>query len=158
MTKSAETSLLKLLKQRRNAAGPRAKGYDAAEVVAEWRSAVADLIAKIEGWLADAKSENLVVMTRELAWLHEAQLGQYQVTLLTVQLPGQQVLTVRPVARFVLGAEGRVDVTVGPRSAMLVRDKGGRWLLARQTPPALRPIALTERVFNSVVVELLEGR
>ena len=62
--------------------------------------------------------------------LHEALIGEYDVTRLDLTTPAGYTISLKPIATYVLGADGRVDLQ-GPlndRKLIWRRDTGKWWI------------------------------
>ena len=87
----------------------KAKSIDWVAKRKDWCQAIAALTSNIRMW---SENENWLV-TRQDKELTEEHLGTYKVPELTIKTPGGH-LTVEPVGRNIVGAEGRVDISVFP--------------------------------------------
>lgn len=119
-------------------------------VRAEWLDAVERLYDEIARW-AEAREWGT---KRDVTELADSFLGTYEAPVLLVHTP-QGRLQLSPVARFVTGGTGLVDLSVMPsfEYVRLVRDEQG-WTVFEdegERPPA----PLTEAAFADVVERLL---
>ncbi len=91
----------------------------------EWLDLLAQLTNTIKQWV----QENEWLVAEQQKTITEDKLGTYTTCELHVRSP-QGNLIVEPVARFVAGAEGRVDISAFPtlHRFLLIR-KDGRWQL-----------------------------
>jgi hypothetical protein len=91
----------------------------------EWVAACERLIAQIEQWCSEI---GWSVERTELD-LSEQSTGPYKVAALRAQLAERIELQVTPIARHVLGAQGRVDIEAWPslNRIKLVRQSGDIW-------------------------------
>ena len=121
-----------------------------------WTSDLAELRGEIRGWLANLEQEELLTIEEAALSCSEEQLGAYDAPFLRLRFPAGEVVEVRPIARVVLGAKGRVDVTLGARRFMLFRIDEGRWELVEGLSP-ICTLPLTEEVFLSALHGLLDG-
>jgi len=98
---------------------------EAAKTRADWVALVERILSQIEGWA----EQNGWPVHRETKEITEEALGTYAVPVLQIKLPGGR-LYVEPVAREVVGAEGRIDLYSWPglHRLLLVRS-GGKWAL-----------------------------
>ena len=90
-----------------------------------WVAELGELIGEIAGWARDAGWDVDVTTVRR----EEADLGEYDAPALRLGRPGGRVY-VTPVARRIMGGQGRVDLEAFPglTRLALVR-RGGRWRL-----------------------------
>jgi hypothetical protein len=105
--------------------------------LAEWREAVDELLTQLRSWFESAGWS----VGHESRDITEDLLGTYRVAGLKVQTP-DGVLYVEPVARFVGGAEGRVDLFAFPTlyRVMLLRDgERGWWIRTDSGIPLRQP-------------------
>ena len=122
--------------------------------ITRWRLALGELSIKIRRWLDEPIKKNLVDVSAYDKTLHEERLGAYKVKGLVVSLGGQRV-TFDPVATYVVGAFGRVDM-VGPVAKFtLVREKDDEhWSLIDSNDPR-RLVPLTKEVFERTLLAAL---
>ena len=104
-----DATLERLRTQKRQSPSPRDEERREA-----WRAAVANLIARIREWTADAEKDGLLAVKVEPITLREAQIGEYEIDRLTLTTPIGHEIALVPVATYVLGADGRADLQ-GPR-------------------------------------------
>ena len=91
----------------------------------EWIKLVEQTIAEISRWAATEKWP-VVELEKEV---EEQGLGTYSVPVLFVQLPGSR-LHVEPIARYVGGADGRIDLrSVETLNRVTLLRKGGTWVI-----------------------------
>jgi hypothetical protein len=91
----------------------------------EWITAVDHLYREVEGW---AKVQGWTTKRRPVV-LEEKRLGRYEVWKLTVRT-NEGPIRLLPVARYVIGAMGRVDLVAPPArdpSQMICRSDDGSW-------------------------------
>ena len=119
-----------------------------------WRLALGELSIKIRRWLDEPIKRKLVEVSAYEKTLNEERLGAYEVKGLIVSL-GQQRVTFDPVATYVVGAFGRVDM-IGPAAKFtLVRERDdGHWSLINPIDPRLRE-PLTKDLFERRLLEAL---
>lgn len=118
----------------------------------EWVAAIEGLFAEVEAWAR--KEEWLVQRTRKT--VDEDRLGSYEVPVLTLQTPTGPVI-LDPIARYIIGAEGRVDLCAFPsfESAIIVRTDG-HWRFASVPPSADRP--WSKEAFLEIALRLAAKR
>ena len=91
----------------------------------EWISDVTKLLSQIRKWCEREDWE----VTQPEKQVTEESLGTYTVPVLRLRAPGG-FLYVEPVARYVIGAEGRIDIYSSPAmNRMLLVRQDGRWTL-----------------------------
>jgi hypothetical protein len=91
---------------------------------AAWLSLVERTLAEISQW---AGAEHWPVARQEKEFREEA-LGSYSAAVLTIQLPSGQ-LHVEPIARYVAGAEGRIDLLSFPLlNRVVLLRQGRKWV------------------------------
>ena len=88
----------------------KASKFKRAEVRQEWISNCEKLMSKIAKWLQPLKDKNWLAIQPENIPIREDQLGDYEARSLRLIFLDSQILTFRPVGRFIIGAQGRVDV------------------------------------------------
>jgi hypothetical protein len=90
-----------------------------------WLSLVNDLTREVESWAAARHW----AVHRDQKTIRESRLGEYIVPVLSVMAPAGRV-QVDPVARYVAGGDGRIDLLAWPSlTRMLLIRSGGRWVL-----------------------------
>ena len=106
------------------AAKPRTTG-GVEEDRRRWLDAVDQLAGQVEAWA----NERRWAVRRDRKQVHESRLGDYAVPVLTLLAPSGQI-QLDPVARYVAGGDGRVDLLAWPalQRMMLIRT-GGAWVL-----------------------------
>lgn len=119
-----------------------------------WRLALGELGIKIRRWLDEPAKKRLVEVLTFEKTISEERLGSYQVKGWIVALGGRQVIF-DPVATYVVGAFGRVDI-VGPAAKFtLLREKDdGHWSLVNPSDPR-RFEPLTKDVFERTLLAAL---
>src|SRR3546814_2714718 len=81
-----------------------------------WLDKLAELYELVNKSLGDYVKSGDVSISRSPVTLHEEQLGSYQVDQLEILL-GRQIVRLKPIGTFLIGARGRVDM-VGPRGSV----------------------------------------
>jgi hypothetical protein len=76
-----------------------------------WLSSVAELYQKIEQWFKPLIDENLMQLERTDKQLDDGPLGEYGIPQLEVAM-GDKTVIFEPIARNVIGAQGRIDLYV----------------------------------------------
>jgi len=133
---------------------------DRPKILEEWKSAVSSLLETTRSWLSPLESKGYLELATEQIPIREEQLGDYEIDTLRVIFVTGRNLLFKPVGRFVLGAEGRVDIVSGGESLVMLMYKGRReWQFARResrysTP---RTWAFTEGTLEELLAEFVEG-
>ncbi len=101
----------------------------------EWIAAVEGIVAQAEAW---AIGQGWLVH-RSQKTITEDQLGTYEVPVLTIQTPNGPLI-LDPIARFIIGALGRVDLCVFPsyEKVIIARTETG-WQFVIKPPVVDRP-------------------
>ncbi len=138
--------------------------------IIEWRKQLESLYAQIRAWLAEMELPP-VIETHPMRLL-EKKSGEYEVSQLLVRR-GNGEFRVRPIAKWVVGADGRVDLEGGDGPFLLVRMVGtvahvsheatsrldekdhGGWFWVQDRPPWKR-IPLTGDLFRGLAESCLE--
>lgn len=126
---------------------------DREELLKEWLEALSKLYDQLERWLKPAQSEGLKIR-RYQKEITEYDLGTYQASALEISF-GPRTVHFEPVARFIVGGIGRVDID-SPRGIFkLIRDPDTReWFLVRTTLAKAEP--LDENSFATLIQEIFE--
>jgi hypothetical protein len=99
------------------------------EELEAWRSLVNDVVREVESWAG----ERHWAIHREEKQVRESRLGNYTVPVLSVLAPTGRV-QVDPVARYVAGGDGRIDLLAWPSlTRMLLIRTGGKWVLKTES-------------------------
>lgn len=121
---------------------PRAPAENWEEQRAEWLEAIEQIVGEVQSW---ATSRGWWV-EREMKNVSDDddRIGTYQVPMLRIQTPSSRLIF-EPIARYVVGARGRVDLAVFPsyHSVAVVRRDDG-W---RIVDDANRSTAWSEKAF-----------
>lgn len=130
----------------------------------EWREVVQALLDEIEEMLAAYTSEGLMRCLRVDVRREEEALGVYDTQELHI-VAADRTIVVSPVARSVIGADGRVDVYRRGRREQgyfLLWDKAAKgspsWRIEpmRERPHAWMVVPFTKVKFETVLENLLE--
>ena len=100
--------LEEILKQKQEQ--QEASEFERVAVRQEWISNCEKLMSKIAKWLQPLEDKNWLEIQSENIPIREDQLGDYEVRSLRLIFLDSQILTFRPVGRFIIGTQGRVDV------------------------------------------------
>jgi hypothetical protein len=91
----------------------------------EWQGLLRQLADDIEKW---SKTRNWAV-ARHVSALEESELGAYEVPAVHIHT-GRGALIVEPIARHIIGGDGRVDLyNLGSFRRLILIRKGGAWVL-----------------------------
>jgi hypothetical protein len=122
--------------------------------VGRWRKRLQQLYTDIRQWCQQLPGGATII--EEPLLLREERSGQYEATRLVVTSNGQ-TLRVEPVASWVVGAAGRVDVKgIGGPFILLLSDENGGWFYLPDRSP-INTIPLTEALFLKLAQECLYG-
>jgi hypothetical protein len=96
------------------------------EVAGQWQNTVDSLVDQVRGWSAE-RGWTATVSDREVT---EEGLGSYTIPAVEIATPRGRLL-LEPVARYVGGADGRVDFSVWPSlyRVMLLRRPDQSWVV-----------------------------
>ncbi|HZT83350.1 MAG TPA: hypothetical protein VFA26_24175 [Gemmataceae bacterium] len=131
---TAKESVFELLKQQKQLDHDD-KRSDHKARQKEWVKALRDLMGQLAAWLKDAERQGLLRIEEVSHTLEEERLGpSYTAPGLKVVTPGGVTVHVRPKARYVVGAQGRVDMDCPPKKAILVRKAPAQWQVAELAP------------------------
>jgi hypothetical protein len=116
----------------------------------EWLRDLQCLTTQVRGW-CDANGWAVHVTDKPIT---ESKLGEYSAPTLQVRAPNGTVIFVEPVARYVAGAEGLVDIYAWPSllRLLLMRQNGG-WTIKTDFGVPL-PWKWSEQAFVEVVAAL----
>ncbi|MCL6642387.1 MAG: hypothetical protein K6T71_03580 [Candidatus Bipolaricaulota bacterium] len=121
------------------------------KMLGEWLEALNSLIRQLEQWLEPALAEGLKIEPYQKE-ITEYDLGTYQAPALEVSF-GSRKMRIEPVARFIVGGTGRVDIDSSRGIFKLIRDPAtGSWFLVRRTLAEAEPLA--ENSFSRLIQEI----
>lgn len=122
--------------------------------VGQWRDRLQQLFTSIRQWCQQLPGGAFI--QEEPLTLREERSGEYEVSRLLI-FSGGQTMRVEPVAAWVVGADGRVDLKGlgGPLVLLYVQQDGGWFSLQNQFPMAMSP--LTETLFLQLAEACLHG-
>lgn len=127
MSKRLEEILEQKQKQQEKSA------IDREAVRQEWISNCSKVMLRVTEWLKPLENKNYLKIQSETISIREEQLGEYEAPALRLVFVKSQILTVRPVGRFILGAQGRVDMASGSTLLVMLIHKGNdEWEFARR--------------------------
>ena len=110
-----------------------ASEFEHVAVRQEWIANCEKLMSKIAEWLQPLKDKNWLEIQSENIPIREDQLGDYEARSLRLVFLDSQILTFRPVGRFIIGAQGRVNVVSGSTLlVMLLHSGNDEWDFARR--------------------------
>lgn len=118
----------------------------------QWLDALSQLEVTVEEWLKPLTQEGILRLQREPVQLSEDGLGTYEVHRLRIQV-GRYTVTMEPVGRNIIGAEGRADI-VGPAGRRTIVLQDGEWKLVASKKP-LQLATFTELTFKELLEEIL---
>jgi len=106
------------------------KNAETGALLKEWQEAVSKLYNKILVWLKEPEEQGLVKVTRENIETIEERFGKYDVEELELFFPGNKRVIFEPKARFIVGGQGRVDVSNFQETLKLIRKSAAEgWFL-----------------------------
>ncbi len=119
--------------------------------LSRWRMALIELGMKLSKWLEAPISKQVVTLEKSSKSITEELLGPYTVNAWTVTIGGRRVIF-DPIATYVVGSYGRVDV-VGPAARFkLIREKDdGHWSLVDPSDPRITT-PFTKEVFEKILL------
>lgn len=121
-----------------------------AEIRNEWLGAIGNLFSSIENWIGDTEG---VDTSREQNHIEEEQLGLYEIDNLLLKV-GDQTVRVRPKGRFIIGAQGRVDIIGEKGMASIIRRDNEWQRIIREHE--LRFESFDESVFANILSEVMK--
>ena len=73
-----------------------------------WLTSVSKLYETVEQWLSELVNEGYIQITKEKLTLSEAQIGEYQIAKLEIEL-GTHAVVLEPIGTRIRHADGRID-------------------------------------------------
>ena len=129
-------------------------------VLQEWQQAVSKLYDEIRNWLKEPEEQGLVNVTREKIETVEERFGKYEIEELELRFPGNKRVIFEPKARFIVGGQGRVDVSNFKETWKLIRKSAteGWFLVASEIVKGtdLKLLLFDEQRFEYLLKELLK--
>jgi hypothetical protein len=125
------TRLEKILKEKRKQ--QEASIVDHQQIREAWTTDCSNLMTTISNWLGPLQDQKLLEIKSEKIPIFEDQLGEYEVVSLQIVFLRSEVVKIRPVARFIIGAKGRIDIsTGGTLLVMMLAKPPGEWVFAKR--------------------------
>jgi hypothetical protein len=124
----------------------------------EWEGALRELFLQFEEWLKDAVDRGLLTVSTEPIVLEEKKLGPpLAVQRLVAETPAGVKFRISPKARYVAGADGRVDFERAPERISLLRKAPSAWYFMEFNPAGEGFVAvdLTEEAFWNRIRRLI---
>jgi len=110
--------------------------------VNRWRSHVKDLYSQVSMWVQ--QNDAAALLRLETITLNEQRSGPYEIAVMRIDSAGRSAV-LEPIASWVVGADGRVDLTgVGGREVLVLDGSNWFWV-SNQQLVRLQP--LTEELF-----------
>ena len=123
--------LEKILKEKRKQ--QEASKVDHQQIREAWIISCSNLMTTISNWLRPLQNQQLLEIKSESIPIFEDQLGEYEVVALQVVFLQSEVMKIRPVARFIIGARGRIDISAGGTLLVMVLAKQpDEWVFAKR--------------------------
>jgi hypothetical protein len=108
-----------------------------------WVNRCADLMTQIYDWLKPLEERKYLQVHRRKRQIREDQFGEYEVDGLLIVFVDGQTVDIQPIGRYIVGAEGRVDLQAGTTTVMIVHKGNGQWEFAKRAgrygPPKTWP-------------------
>lgn len=118
-----------------------ASEFEHVAVRQEWIANCEKLMSKIAEWLQPLEDKNWLEIQSENIPIREDQLGDYEARSLRLIFLDSQILTFRPVGRFIIGTQGRVDVVSGSTLLSMLLHKGNdEWDFAKREGRYGKPV------------------
>jgi len=148
---NAMTKLADYLKSKREEQALAAA--DAARIKEEWLRQLEELMSCIDKWLEPATQEGLKI-TKTSVEKNERMLGAYTAPKRVIEFAGRKI-EIEPIARIIVGGNGRVDIrsTVG-RAFLIFSKAEGRWAIVNDRDWTTRE-PLTNETFERVMEAFL---
>ena len=144
--------LEEILKQKQKQ--QKASEFKHVEVRQEWIANCEKLMSKIAEWLQPLEDKDWLEIQSENVPIREDQLGDYEALSLRLIFLDSKILTFRPVGRFIIRAQGRVDVVSGSSGStflvMLLHKGNDKWDFAKREGRYGKP---TRWEFNKSALE-----
>ncbi len=129
---------------------PRLSTQNRAQERKAWIAEVNRLASDVEKWAND----NEWSVRRETKDVIEDELGKYHLPVLTIQASRGRVYF-NPIARYLVGADGRIEMHASPSFAQVVLLKvGGTWHFMNEDLIDLKK-TWSEQSFRQIVADLL---
>ena len=118
-----------------------------------------NLMSKITEWLEPLENKNYLEIQLETIPIWEEQFGEYEAPALRLVFFTRQILALRPIGHFVIGTQGRVDITsAGTPLAMLIHKGNDKWEFAERKGRygETRTWPFNRETFEDFLVDFLE--
>lgn len=118
----------------------------------EWISEIEKLISKIKNWLKESEENGFIELKEDEIQLSEEKLGTYKTKSLRIFFE-DQVAEIVPVARIVVGGEGRVDIVKSPTEKYTLLYKNG-WKYLEESGIQRKMIDFDNKCFTEIMEEI----
>jgi hypothetical protein len=107
----------------------------------KWMGTIHSLFETIREWIKKAEDEGLVSVYRHNVQLSEKNIGRYTVDKLELLVLDRQII-IEPIARFIDGCDGRVDIFHGHEAFKLlyIENKDEWFIEDKKNPGIQRPL------------------
>ena len=122
----------------------------------EWIQTVSNFLVSVKSWLAEEIQDGLIQVEECTEVINEEYLGSYSISSLKLHAIGK-VLSLRPVGRLIIGAQGRVDLesqSSGERVILLYLSAEEGWVYLPNNERVNYP-KLSQSVFKELIKGLL---
>lgn len=123
--------------------------------VGHWRGRLETLFAQIRAWAATLPG-GAAVVTEAPRTVREERSGEYTVSELLLHRGGAEMRVV-PIAAWVVGANGRVDLLGAGGPFVLIHDETDGWQYVRERYPVVTLEVLTEGLFHQLAQACLDA-
>lgn len=149
----AKTGLLEELRTLKAQDTKRGVDWNARKL--EWLADLDQLFKDIREWLDPGVQEGLITIHDGDVGLSEEYLGAYVAPRLRVAMAAK-VVDVVPVGTLIIGAAGRVDLTCGGRTAVILRTGSRQWKFRSAAANATDGyVDVTDESFSEAIRELI---
>lgn len=104
------------------------------EIKKDWVSALEKLMNQIEQWVSVPEWKETISIEKHYVEKNEEHLGNYQAPVLFIS-GENNLLEVRPVGRFAIGAIGRIDIMTGRYCYSLLYSSKKGWICLDNRKP-----------------------
>ncbi len=112
-----------------------------------WVQALNEFTSQVKKWLSKHSQTGLLSIEEQFIEKEEEHIGRYVAPMLIIA-EANNIIEIRPVGRFAIGAIGRVDMTGGGCSFAFLYSKTKGWIYMGNRKP------LSEELFHELLTQI----
>ncbi len=124
----------------------------------EWIISIGNLFKLIHGWLKPLEDNDYLKISYADISISEEYLGNYSVKKMIITFFNNEKIELIPIGLYIVGAKGRIDMKIGMRKIMIVRNtEDSGWIFSEREGRGKPEIwEFNEDNFKAVLTEFAE--